>query len=279
MANVTPTTVAKYINEVWTRDVEKPFYKALQLGKLVTDRSALVSGNGNKINIPFLSSYDARDKAAGTAVTYDANTETEVELSINKHKYLAFTIEDISQLQSMYNLETLYKSAAIEAVTRALDSDIAALHASAGTNISAGAALEDSEIITVVETLDAANVPRSGRAGVIHSEAHADLLAVNKFVTYDNTGQKGVQVDDGMVANVYGMPLYISNNLVMEDLTTDLIHNLFFHKSAIGMAVQQKPKFKAEDSVDHLGLKIAVHSVYGVGVERAGALVDVELNS
>src|SRR5688500_17868033 len=114
MANVTPTTVAKYIAETWTRDVEKPFYRALQLAKLVTDRGGFAQ-SGNKLNIPFLSSYDARDKAAGTPVTFDANTETEIEISINKHKYLAFLIEDISSVQSNYNLQNIYRGAQAEA--------------------------------------------------------------------------------------------------------------------------------------------------------------------
>lgn len=279
MGNVTGTTAAKYIQEAWTRDVQKPFYKTLQFAKLVTQRGELVSGGGNKINVPFLSSYDARDKSATVAVTYDANTEDEVEISINKHKYLAFLIEDFAKVQSNYNLQELYRGAAAEAVARAIDTDLGSLHASAGTNVSAGAALEDSEIITVVGALDAADVPRSERFGVIHTEAHQDLLAVDKFITYDNTGQTGVHVTDGMVSNVYGMPLFLSNNVVEVAGSPNLLHNIFAHKKAMSLALQLKPTFKAEDSVDHIGMKFVLHTIYGVAVERATAMVDVELNS
>lgn len=281
MANITTTTAAKLIAEVWSKEVEKPFYNNLELANLVTRRDSLVKGGGSKINIPFLSSYNARDKAGGTAVTFDANTETEVEVSINKHKYLAFLIEDIAKVQSNYELQQLYRGAQAEALARAVDTDLAGLHGSAGTNIDAGAALEDAEMIQVVEALDAGNVPRSERAGVIHTEAHSDLLAVNKYVTFDNTGVGGDSnpIKSGRVARVYGFDLYISNNLVTEDLTTDLIHNLFFHKKAMSLAMQLKPTYKAEDSVDHIGLKMVLHAIYGVAVERAGALVDVTLNT
>ena len=95
MANITVTTAAKLIAEKWTKKIEKPFYRALYFKDLVMDRSDLFADGGNKGNIPFMSKYDARDKAAGVAVTFDANTETEIELTINKHKYLAFLIEDI----------------------------------------------------------------------------------------------------------------------------------------------------------------------------------------
>lgn len=274
--NITPTTAAKYIQETWTKEVQKPFYNELYFADLVTRRDSLVSGGGNKINIPFLSSLDARDKAAGTAVTYDNNTETEVELSINKHKYSAVLIEDITKVQANYGLQELYRGAQREAVLRAMDTDLGSLHASAGTNVAGGAAIDDTDMLAVVAALDAANVPRSNRYGIIHSEAHVDLLAVNKYVAYDQTGKTGEAVADGLVARLYGMDLYMSNNVVE---VTNVLHNLFFHKSALSLAVQLKPTYKMEDSVDYIGMKAVLHTIYGVAVERAAALVDLELDS
>jgi hypothetical protein len=68
------------------------------------------------------------------------------------------------------------------------------------------------------------------------------------------------------------MELYMSNN-VAEDTVT---HNLFFHKSGLSLAMQLKPTYKMEDSVDVIGVKSVLHTIYGVGVERANAVVDVE---
>ena len=274
MANVTTTTAAKMIAEVWTKKIEKPFYKGLYFADLVTRRDELVSGGGNKINIPFLSTYNARDKAADTAVTYDAATETEIELTINKHKYLAFTIEDIVKVQSNYNLQEAYRGAQTEAVLRAIDSDLAGLHASAGTNVAGGATVDDADMLSVVLALDLANVPQSDRAGVVGAKVMNDLRAVNKYSTYDQTGGKGLAVSGGsLVPSAYGMNLYMSNNVVDDTTNT---HNLFFHKSAISLAIQLKPTYKMEDSVDAIGLKCVLHTIYGLAVERSAAFVDVE---
>lgn len=274
MANVTTTTAAKMIAEKWTRKIEMPFYKALYFADLVTRRDELVSDGGNKINIPFLSTYDARDKASGTAVTYDANTETEIELTINKHKYLAFTIEDIVKVQSNYNLQEAYRTAQKEALARAIDTDLASLHASAGTNVAAGATADDADMLSVVLALDLANVPQSERAGIVAAKVMGDLRAVNKYSTYDQTGGKGLAVSGGsMVPSAYGMDLYMSNNVVDDTTNT---HSLFFHKSAISLAIQLKPTYKAEDSVDVIGLKFVLHTIYGLAVERSAALIDLE---
>lgn len=277
MANITTTTAAKMIAEKWTRKIELPFYKALYFKDLVTRRDELVSDGGNKINIPYMSQYDARDKVGGTAVTYDANTETEIELTINKHKYLAFTIEDIVKVQSNYNLQEAYRGAQKEALARAIDTDIASLHASAGTNVAAGATVDDADVLSVVLALDLANVPPTDRAGIVAAKPMNDLRGVNKYVAYDQTGKTGLAASNGaQIPSVYGMDLYMTNNIVDDATNT---HSLFFHKSAISLAIQLKPTYKMEESVDVIGLKSVLHTIYGLAVERAAALVDVERTS
>ena len=58
---ITVTTAAKFIAEKWTRKIEKPFYKALYFQALVLRLDELVADGGNNTNIPFMSTYDARD--------------------------------------------------------------------------------------------------------------------------------------------------------------------------------------------------------------------------
>lgn len=274
---ITVTTAAKFIAEKWTRKIEKPFYKALYFADLVLRRDELVADGGNKINIPFMSTYDARDKAAGTAVTFDNNTETEIEMTINKHKYLAFIIDDIVKVQSHYAVQEAYREAQKEAVARAVDTDVASLHASAGTNVSGGATADDADMLAVVLALDLANVPQTERAGIVGAKVAGDFRNVNKYSEYSQTGEKGVAVrKDNLIANVYNTDIYMSNNVVDDTTNT---HNLFFHKSAISLAVQLKPTYKMEDSVDYIGVKSVLHSIYGVAVERSAAFVDLERNS
>lgn len=275
--NVTVTTAAKYIAEKWTRKIESPFYNALYFADLVTRRDDLVADGGNKIHIPFMSSYDARDKSAGTAVTYDANTETEITLTINKHKYLAFLIEDIVKVQANYAVQEAYRAAQVEAVTRAMDTDLASLHASAGTNVSGGATVDDADVLAAVLALDLANVPQTGRSAIVAAKVMGDLRNVNKYTTYDNTGKPGLATSGkGLIPSAYGFDLYMSNNIVDDTTNT---HSLFFHKSALSLAVQLKPTYKMEDSVDYIGLKTVLHTIYGVAVERSAAFVDLERNS
>ncbi len=264
---------AEYIAEKWTREVEKPFYKTLQAAKLVQRRDGLVSDGGDIIRVPFLAEVNARAKAASTDVTYDSPEGTPVTINIDKHYYSAVKIEEIARVQSQYELRAMFQEAQAEAVARQLDTDILALYSVAGNSVTGGAAIDDADIISVVKYLDTANVPQSQRRGIIGPNSKNDLLGVNKYVAYDQTGKTGKAVDgsDGLVASLYGMDIYMSQNVP----TNTTGRNIFFHKKAISLAEQLKPTYKMEFSVDSIATKAVLHAIYGVGAERTSALVEL----
>lgn len=264
---------AQYIPELWTREIQEPFDKILVIAKLVQDRSGLASGGGDVIRVPFTAAVDARAKSASTDVTYDSPDGTAIAINIDKHYYSATKIEDIAKVQSSYDLKAAFQKRMIESLARQIDTDLMALYASAGTTVSAGAAVDDADILSVVAAFDAANTPASERRGIIGHYTKQDLLGVNKYVAYDQTGKTGKAVDGSLDFNgtIYGIDLYHSGNVP----TSSTGRNLFFHKSAITLVKQQAPKFEMEYSVDSIATKTVLHAIYGVGVERASSVIEV----
>ena len=264
---------AQYVQEVWTREIEQPFDAVLQAAKLVQDRSGLVKSGGDVIRVPFTASVNARAKSASTNITYDSPEGTPIAINIDKHYYVGVLIEDIAKVQSNYDLKSAFQKRMAEALARQIDTDLMALYGSAGTTVSGGAAIDDADVLSVISSFDSANTPQEGRRGIIGHNTKADLLGVNKYTAYDQTGKTGKAVDgtSGLVGSVYGMDIYHSGNVP----TSTTGRNLFFHKEAITLAKQQKPKFEMEYSVDALGWKTALHAVYGVGVERASSVIEL----
>lgn len=264
---------AQYIEEKWTRDIQQPFDKLLAIAPLVTDRSGIVADGGDTVNIPFVIQVDARAKAASTPVTYDVPNGAPITMNIDKHYYSAALIEDIAKIQSSYDLKTAFQERMAESLARQVDTDLMALYASSGTQVSAGAAVDDADILAVVTAFDNANTPAGQRYGVIGHNTKADLLGVNKYVAYDQTGKTGKAVDGSLdlTGSIYGMELYHSGNVP----TSTTGRNLFFHKKAISLAKQQAPKFEMEYSVDQIGWKTVLHTVYGVCVERAASVIEL----
>lgn len=278
---MTVTTHANFIPEIWSKEILDVIHSEYVLADLVWRFDSEVKSGGDTIHVPNVSALTAATKTAGTAVTFQANTETKVDITVGTHQVVPFLLEDITKVQSSYDLMSIYTREAGKRIAAAVDSSIAALHSGFSQGVSAGAALEDSEIITAVEFLDAADAPRSDRAFVIHSEALADMRALDKFTRYDATGQAAVQTggNNGLIGNVYGVPVYLSNNVEIESGTPDLVHNLMFHKEAMALAMQKEPTTESEYSVDYLGTKVAVHTIYGVAEMRDTFAVDVTIDS
>ena len=82
-----------------------------------------------------------------------------------------------------------------------------------------------------------------------------------------------------MIANVYGVDVYLSNNVVTESGTPDLVHNLMFHKEAFGLAMQLAPKVEADYNVASLATEVVAHTIYGVVELRDTFGVDVTVQS
>lgn len=260
---------AQYVPEIWSREVQQPFDKALQARKLVQDRSGLVAAGGDILRIPFTAGVNARAKAASTDITFDSPEGTPIALNIDKHYYVGVKIEDIAKIQATYDLKAAFMPRMAEGLARQIDTDILGLYTSAGTIVSGGAAIDDGDVISVMTTFDLANTPMDLRRGVIGSYTKADLSAVNKYSAYDQTGKTGLSVDKsgGLVASVYDMDVFYSQNVP----TT---HNVFFHKNAINFAQQQAPKFEAQYMVKGLAWETVLSTVYGVGIERSASVID-----
>lgn len=211
---------SQYIQEKWTRDIQQPFDAQLQAAKLVQDRSGLISDGGDVLNIPFVAGVNARAKAASTAVTYDSPEGAPVTLNIDKHYYVAVLIEDIVAIQSSYDLKSAFQERMAEALARQIDTDLMSLYASAGTTVTGGTNITDANMLSVVTALDASNTPASGRRGIIGHNTKADLLGINKYVAYDQTGKTGKAVDgsEDLTGTIYGIDLYHSGNVRLQQL-------------------------------------------------------------
>ncbi len=268
---------AQFVQELWTKDIQQPFDATLQIAKLVKNYGSLVADGGDVVRVPFVATVNARAKAASTDITYDSPEGTAIAHNIDKHYYVAYKLEDIAKVQSNYDLKSAFQKRLYEGVARQIDTDLMALYASAGSTVTGGAAIDDTDILGVVLDFDEANTPQDMRRGVIGHNTKNDLLAVNKYVAYDQTGKTGKAVDGstGLVGSVYGIDLYHSGNVP----TNTTGRNLFFHRDAIAYLPQLRPTVKMEDSVDSLALKVAVHAIYGVGVERSSSVIELTRNT
>lgn len=269
MANITPTTAATLIPEVWTSDILDVVKAQLVLEPRVHNYDSLAygKGKGDILHIPSLVEGDADQKSAGTDVTFDAVTEGEIQLSINQHWYDAYQIEDITKVQANPDLMKIYTDKAGYSVAKKKDATIADLYTGFSQNVdAAGSDLVDSEILRAIQYLDDANAPMSDRHFVVKPQVKADVMGLSKFVLFDSTGPgpDGARVQTGQVGSIYGVEFAVTTQIV----TATKTQNLMFHRDAIGISSAIDMRIQSQYRIEALGTAVVADSLWGVAETR-----------
>lgn len=258
----TITTGDVFIPEVWSKVIQKATEKALVMAKLVMRFDDEVAAYGDTINIPQVSNINANAKSAQTQVTLNAPTEGDINISINRDYESSFLVERRLRVQSRYNHQKLYSQKAGYAIAKRIDDDLIGLYAglsqTAGT---AGTALTDATILAGVNLLDEADAPETDRHFVISADAKSDILALNKFTSVDFI--KHNPTISGQLGDIYGLSVYMTNQIPTLGGSATAHANLMFHREAFALAIQLQPTVDINYIPEYLGWLTTYNSIWG----------------
>lgn len=256
---------------VWSNEVLM-FVKAnLVLLPLVKHYDAEVQSYGQAINIPNVSTITANQKSQNTLVTLNYNIETQTVITINQHYESSFLLEDIEKIQSKYDLRTDYTQAAAYAIASKVDNTLATVMTNGFTAYGAfGTALNDQVILFVNRYLDDAKAPQTNRSFVVTPQGKQEMLAIDKYIRYDAIGVGGDQnsIKNGQIGEIYGVQVFMSQNLVQLTTTPNQNNHLFFHQEALAVAMQENPRTQAAYKQEYLGWLVTVDVLFGTSALR-----------
>lgn len=268
--NIGATAGAVFRPNIWSKEVLMFVKSNLVLLPLIKHYDADVQSGGQTLEIPNVSAISANLKSQNTVVTLNYNTETKTTITLNKHYESSFIVEDLVKVQAVYDLRSDYTQAAAYAISEKIDSDLATNMTSTWKTASQaygtyGTALNDALILAVNRYLSENKAPRSDRSLVVHPKGEAELLNIDKYVRYDALGIGGDDnsIRNGKIGRIYGVTVYMSQNLVYLDTATDEYNHLFFHKEAWAIALQQEPRTQAQYKQEYLGWLVTVDVLYG----------------
>lgn len=284
MANITTTTAAVFIPEVWSLETLRAAEASLTMAPMIKRYDSLVRGRGDTIHIPNISNLTANDKTQGSEVTTQAITETETSISIDQWKETSFEIEDIVKTQSQYDLRSEYTSKAGYAIAEAIDSDLLGLYSSlTSTDVGEyGVDVTDATLVTAIETLDNVNAPLEDRYFIVKPSQKSAVMKLDKFVSAYHLGDVNMSspVQKGpnsryLWGEIYGIPFYYSTQVNTTAGTPTQTHNMLFHKEAFALALQQAPRTQASYWQKDLAWIVTVDTIYGFSVLRSTFGVEV----
>lgn len=284
MANLTTTTSAVFIPEVWSVETLRSAESALVMAPLVKRYDSMVKSRGDTIHIPHISNLTANDKTQDSEVTLQTVTETETTISIDKWKEVSFEIEDIVKVQSQYDLRSEYTSKAGHAIAEQVDTDLLSLYSSlTSTDVGTyGNDITDAVIVRALQRLDEVDAPLEDRYFIIAPSQKAAIMKIDKFVRADYLGQydQPTPVKKGpnnryLWGEIYGIPVYYTNQVPVDSATPDQTHNLLFHKEAFALAMQMQPRTQASYWQKDLAWLVTCDTIYGLSALRTTFGVEV----
>jgi len=220
MANVTPTTAAKFIPEVWKEAILDYAEMNFRIRNQVTNVSDIA--NGDTVHVPRVSQETAAAKSAGTAVTYSAQTDGEATISIDQHAYEAKRIDDIVRVQSSYDLFSLYAKSMGYALSKKIENYLAVdIIQSATANdvtLSTDNTFTTALVRSGLQKLLDINVDyTNGETHFYASPAgYMSLMSLGEFSDFQERGPEagggaGPNIT-GQLGSIYGMPVYTSTD-------------------------------------------------------------------
>ena len=284
---VTTTTAAVFIPEIWSDEVIAAYKKNLVAAN-VFKKMSFKGKKGDVIHIPKPTRGSASVKAASTAVTLIAATETEVQVPIDLHYEYSRFIEDIVEVQALSSLRRFYTDDAGYALAKQVDTNL--INLGSGFNAGSGttaynkaligsdgtteyvagsnneAALTDAAIRRTIQRLDDNDVPTDGRFFLIPPSARNTLMGLDRYTAMDFVGESASAntIRNGQIGNLYGMPVFVTSNADTTDGSAAARVCLMGHKDAAVLVEQMAVRSQTQYKQDRLSTLYTSDTIYGV---------------
>lgn len=284
---ITVTTHDIFRPEVWSPRVQRATEAQLHLASFVYRRDSEIKGYGDVLNTQTISNLSANNKTGNAQVTLQTPTESNVPLTINKHKEASFLVEDITEVQTMVRLQREYSQKAGYGVGKQVDTDVFANYGSLSESAigTAGSALTDAVIVSAWSTLSGNDVPEEDRGWFFHPSAYADILKLDKFVRMDFKTNifEGSSISAALkskaVGTLYGAPVFLTTNVPSYSTGSPAFtayRNLYLHKEAFQLAMQKGIRTQTDYILEYLGYLTVVDAIYGTSIYRADHGIEID---
>jgi len=308
-AVVDKTAAGTFIPEIWSDEIIAAYQKNLKMAPLVK-RIQMSGKKGDVIHIPKPTRGSASAKAESTAVTIQANLESELQISVDRHFEYSRLIEDIVEVQALNSLRQFYTEDAGYQLALKVDTDLinaatgfgdgtrtqspantganwvnsnsyyfnaaAGLAAYAVDTVTSGDNFTDLGFREAIKKMDDADVPMENRVLVVPPAVRKSLMGIDRYVSSDFVG--GRSVESGLIGNLYGVDIYVSSNAPVLEAsgqnsasTVDTRGCLFFHQDALVMAEQMAVRSQTQYKQEYLSTLFTSDTLYGVQTYRPEA--------
>jgi hypothetical protein len=258
------TSAATFIPEIWSDEIIASYEKNLVFANLVK-RMSMEGKKGDVLHIPKPTRGSANAKSENTAVTVQNATESEVQVTVNRHFEYSRLIEDITEVQALASLRQFYTEDAGYALATQVDSDLSALGPGLGTS--------GTTSTTYLNNAGTFFVDASNGLSVVPPIVRNTIMGIDRYVSSDfvNSGQ----VPGGQIGQLYGIDVFVSTNCPTVEAagdnsasSVDSLGAMLLHRDAIVLVEQMGVRSQTTYKQEFLANLFTSDMLYGKAVLR-----------
>jgi hypothetical protein len=295
---VAKTQADKFIPEIWSDEVVAAYKKSLVLANLV-NKMSMRGKKGDTLHIPKPTRGVATAKAANTTVTIQADTETEVLVSIDQHFEYSRFIEDIVEVQALASLRRFYTDDAGYALAKKVDDTLFGLgktfgdgtsdwthsnsyyiDASTGLTAYADDTVVPADVFTdagfraLIKLMDDADTPMDGRFFAIPPSLRAAIMGIDRYNSSDFVDGRGV--NNGQIGQLYGIDIYVTSNAPIIETDSentassggDIKAAILAHRDTMVLAEQLGVRSQVQYKQEYLSTLYTADTLFGTKTLR-----------
>ena len=262
------TTAANVIPELWVREGVLARNQELLMAELVNRQWENDLIYGDTMHVPQRSHLATRTKtiSGNAAITYETNTETNIDITVSTWEYVAIALETVTAVQANHDLLSFYAPEMGYALALSVDDALAALIDDFSlTDGVLNTPLTYVNMLGARQSLRDANAPRGDTYIVISPAQEAEFMQIDQFVHSDFGALHG-DVNNGVREAYIGTwmqnPVFVTTNV--EGSNAAGHDNGMFQREALALVMQMRPRSHAMFDIDYLADKAATEQLYGL---------------
>ena len=286
-ATIDVTQAQYFIPEIWG-NYALPILRSVIFAapNVLKDSDVASFSVGDVLHVPYPGTLATNDKSAGTDYQLSQPAgESEVQVTLDKHKHVTINVEDIVRAQSSYNVMDIYARAQVVSLAEQIEADIIAaiaLGPTASQTIGTyGTDLSASSLRLASKTMTDNKAPRTGRNLLVSTKDWSALLADTNLTSYFAFARSQA-VAGGDLGPIYGFNI-AETQLAPVSSTSILTStkNLAWTKDGVMLAMRGLPepppgsmatRYTVQDDVSGLVLSVLM----GYDIRRGGVQVSFE---
>lgn len=234
-----------------------------------------VNGVGDTISIRKPAKFEAKEFAENVEIQ-DA-TETSVSVTMDKHLDVTFSVTAKQMALDIQSFSEQLLVPAMQAFADKIDKYLISLEADITNRVShADGLFAPADIIAARKFLTDNAVPTTNRNFVVGSQADADLLNNELFVSAEKVGDNGTALKEASLGRKFGFNIYTDQNV--EKTSEGYVPSIAFHKNAFALvtrnlAIPNGASKAAIVNYDGFGLRV----VYDYDVKTKQDVVSIDM--